>query len=79
MTATTRTVRVISVEVANARDWKHEIRRLNYRRPGLDPSYLTGTTIERYRQAAATAELLGVPVGIVVGVREEEVGRADPQ
>lgn len=68
-----RTVNVVSTEVADLEGWRYELRRLSYRRQGTAPSYFAGTRTEKVRQVAATAELWGLPVGIVTGVREEMV------
>lgn len=69
----TRTIRVISVHVQTARWWRSDATKIsrgyhNGKRPDL-----AGGEAARCRRAAATAELLGVPVGIVTRVREEVV------
>jgi hypothetical protein len=68
-----KTIRVISVEVANARDWTTELRRLEHGRQTLGGRYNADRRVACIRQAAATADLWGLPVGIVTDVREERV------
>lgn len=65
-----RTVRVISTFVQSVQGWQTDARRFSRVYRGLRPWQERGEA-KRLRQLAATAELLGVPVGLVTGVREE--------
>jgi hypothetical protein len=65
-----RTIRVISSFVQRAKHWRSDTRRLNFAYRGERPWSARGEA-KRVRQAAATAELWGLPVGVVTGERTE--------
>jgi hypothetical protein len=68
-----RTIRVISVCVQTARFWRSDARKLSSAyRHNVKP-FGNGSEADVCRQAAATADLWGVPVGVVTRVREEAV------
>lgn len=66
-----RTIRVISTWVQSPRCWRSDAARFarGYR-DGSRPDRHGGEA-RRVRQAAATAALWGLPVGVITGVREE--------
>mgnify|MGYP001601648834 CR=1 FL=1 len=65
-------IRVISVVVAEADQWFSEARRQSrWGSYSKRPDRSVGTEADRCRQAAITARHLGLPVGVIVRVREE--------
>ncbi|HEY5988713.1 MAG TPA: hypothetical protein VIV12_20380 [Streptosporangiaceae bacterium] len=67
-----RTVRVLSVIVGEADQWFADARRQSrWSAYGKRPDRSRGSVADQCRQAALTAMHLGVPVGVVVRVREE--------
>lgn len=66
-----RTIRVISTYVRTPAEWRRDVTvyTRNYR--PLTDRRVVGSEAERIRQAAATAELWDLPVGIISSVREE--------
>lgn len=66
-----RTIRVISSWVQAPRFWRADVARFSRGyRDGSRPDLHGGDAV-RIRQAAATAALWDVPVGLITGVREE--------
>lgn len=67
-----RTITVISVEVADAAGWRTEAERVSDEILAHGDDGHRSERVQQARLAAMTARWLGVPVGIVVGTREEQ-------
>src|SRR5688572_17655341 len=66
-----RTIRVISVYVRTPKQWRGDVRMQTNGYQRKSQRHLAPSLSERCRQAAATADLWGLPVGVVTRVRGE--------